>query len=97
MSRFNVTIGDDFEVDAFEIENFEDVHELSRINERRLKERFRARVSYGLLSSIAFALLLATGIGFHDGSFDEVGLVWGAAALPLGLVLRTYFDKPVPT
>ena len=92
MNRFNVAIGEGFEVQAFELESIEYVDQLSRIQERRSRERVRATLSYCLLGSIGIALLLATAIGFYDGSFNEVDLVWGAAALPLGLVLRSYFE-----
>ena len=96
MNRFNVTIGRDFDIKAFEIHDVGDVNELSKIEEWRSSASLRASLSYWILGSIAGALIFATAIGLYDGSFDEVGFVWSAAALPLGCILRSYFEKPVP-
>lgn len=97
MKRFNVTAGRDFEVEAIELIDVRDVAELSKINVTMARERRRVAVSYLILGSIGVALLIATIVGIYDGSLNEVSSVWAAAAVPLGLILRAYFDKPAPT
>jgi hypothetical protein len=97
MGRYEVVVGDDFEIVAMEIEDVEDVAELSRIAERRANQRVQERLTYLIFGTIVSALLIATAIGIYDGGFNEVGSVWSAAALPLGYVLKAYFDKPATT
>jgi hypothetical protein len=92
MGRYNVVVGDDFEIEAFEVEDAEDVFKLSGIAERHAHQRMRERLAYLIFGAIFFALVIAVAIGFYDGSFDEVSSVWSAAALPLGYVLKAYFD-----
>lgn len=97
MGLYNVVVGDDFEISAVEVEDVEDVCELSKIAERRRHQSVQQRLTYLILVAIIVALLIATAIGIHDGTLNEVGLVWSAAALPLGYVLKAYFDKPAVT
>lgn len=93
MGRYKVAVGDDFEIEAVEVKDVGDVTELSRLAERRRNQRMQERVTYSIFGVIIFALLIATAIGVRDGTFDEVSYVWNAAALPLGCVLKAYFDK----
>lgn len=94
MGRYKVIVGDDFEIEALEVEDVEDVSELSEIAGRRVHQRVQVRLTYLIFGAIVLSLLIATAIGIYDGSFDEVNSVWSAAALPLGYVLKAYFDKP---
>lgn len=96
MTRLNVICGNDFQIEAFGLESVEDVRILSAAmgesNSRRVKEQ----LTYFIMGSIILALLIATMIGLYRGSFEPVGLVWNAAALPLGCILKAHFDKQVP-
>ncbi|MEH6791752.1 hypothetical protein [Parasphingorhabdus sp.] len=96
MSKYNVIVGDDFQIEAFELQDIEDISKLSKIANGRAQQRIQERLTYLILISIVAALLSATAIGLFDGSFDEVGLVWSAAALPLGYILKAFFDEPKP-
>lgn len=97
MKRFDVVVGEDFDIDRFQVKSIEELDKISEIAERRFNRQFKSKLSLGILCGIALALAGATAIGLYDGTLNEVGSVWSAAALPLGLILRGYFEKPVPT
>jgi hypothetical protein len=96
MKRFNVVIGEEFDVSAFDLESVEDVAEMARIATDQRRAKMRERVTSIILGSIGSMLIAAGVVGICDGSFDELGSVWTASALPLGFVLRTYFEREVP-
>ena len=96
MKRFNVICGTEFEVEAFEVDSIAEVHGLSKIRLDHDDHRMRERLAYVIVGSIVIALLIALLIGLHRGSMEPVGLVWSAAALPLGYILKAYFDKQAP-
>lgn len=96
MTRYRVTVGDEFEIEAFEIQSVDEVSELSDIASRRMHQRMRGRLTVTIIFAIFVALLAATWIGLSDGSFDEVGYVWGASAMPLGYILKAFFEEPQP-
>ncbi len=92
MAKGKVIVGEEFEVSAVnaEGENGVDGYEVG-ILERTLKTR--DTLTYLYVGLLGCALVVATGIGLRDGSFDEVNAVWVAGAAPLGYVLRAYFGK----
>jgi len=93
MSRYRVIVGREFEIEAVEVSDPAELVVLADIAERQTKARVRERLAYLIFGVLVFALLVATVIGCIDGTFDEVGYVWSAAALPIGYLLRTYFEK----
>ena len=96
MKRFKVTIGEDFDVQAFNLNDVGEVAELSAISAKKTREKVQERLTYLMLGGIALALVIATAIGAIDGSFNEVVSVWVAVAVPLGYVLKAYFETPMP-
>ena len=96
MTKYQVKIGKDFEVEAVEVQSVEDVHELSKVASKCADRRMRERLTAATVCAVLIALAIATVIGLYDGSFDEVGYVWGAAALPLGYILKAFFEVPQP-
>lgn len=93
MSRYKVVAGQEFEVTAIEVSDVAELVVLADIAERRQKARIRERLTYLIFGTLLLAVAAAALVGYLDGTFDEVGYVWGAAALPLGYLLRTYFEK----
>lgn len=96
MKRFNVVIGEDFEIEALELECVEDVAKLSAVSSMHRRSRAQERMAYFLLAGIGIALAGATLIGLYDGSMNEVGTVWSASAFPMGYILKAYFEAAVP-
>lgn len=93
MGRYNVIVGKEFEVDAVEVEDIDDVVELSDLSERRFRVRMQLWLTIVILISIALALMFAAAVGFHDGSYEKVGAVWTAVALPMGAALTSVYGE----
>jgi hypothetical protein len=93
MGRYRVVIGDEFEVDAVDVTDAEVVVEAANAAERLEDAKLRRLLAPGILAACALALLVAAAIGIFDGTFNEIGAVWDAVALPLGAILATYFAK----
>lgn len=93
MAKYKVSIGKPFAVDGVEIEEIEAVERLAAIDERRELARDQARLTYGVLGVFVVALAFAAFMGWQDGTFDELGAVWGAGGFWAGLVLGRYFKK----
>ena len=93
MAKYEVSIGEDFAIDGFEIEEIDAVDRLAAINERRGIARDQARITYGVLGLMVAAMSVTTFIGWQDGSYDELNTVWNAGAIWVGMVLGPYFKK----
>lgn len=93
MAKFEVCVGDEFEVSAVEVESIETVLALSTMSSTHRTFRMRENLTVFIMVTLGISLLVATLIGFFDGSFNEVNAVWTAGGVPLGFVLRSYFDK----
>lgn len=93
MSRYQVVVGQEFEIKAVEVSGVAELAVLADIAERQHRARVRGRLTYLIFGALLVAIAAAAVIGWMDGTFDEVGDVWSAAALPLGYLLKTYFDK----
>lgn len=93
MAKYEVSIGDDFAIDGFEVEDIETVERLAAIGERRIIARDQARITYGVLGFMLAAMGVATFIGLRDGTYDELNAVWSAGAIWVGMVLSPYFKK----
>jgi hypothetical protein len=89
---YDVRIGNRLEVKSVKGVDVDEVVKLAEVAESDRKARMQERLAYLILGALTLALFIATGIGFVDGSYNEVNYVWSAAALPLGYVLKTYFE-----
>ena len=96
MARYKVMVGQDFEVESFDIEEIENVEALSRIARDNAHSRVRVRLTYFLLIGIAVALIASTAIALVYETPEPVRSVWAAAALPLGYILKGFFEKAMP-
>jgi hypothetical protein len=93
MPKFDVCVGEEFEVSAVEVESIETVLALSTVSSTHRTFRMRENLTVFIMVTLGISLLVATLIGFFDGSFNEVNAVWAAGGAPLGFVLRSFFDK----
>lgn len=96
MKRFEVVVGEDFEIEAFELECVQDVAEIGSIVASHRRSRAQERIAFLLLGGIGFALFIAGCISIYDGSYNEISAVWAACALPLGAILKSYFEEHIP-
>jgi hypothetical protein len=93
MTKFEVCVGTEFEVSAVEVGSIETVLALSAVSSTHRTLRMRENLTVFAMVVLGISLLVATLIGLFDGSFNEVNAVWTAGGVPLGFVLRTYFEK----
>lgn len=93
MAKFEVRIGDELEISAVEVDTIESVMMLSNVSSAHRVFRMRENLTAIIMITLGISLIVATIIGFLDGTFNEVNSVWTAGAVPLGFVLRSYFDK----
>ena len=93
MTKFDVCVGNDFEVFAVDVETIESVVALSTVASTHRTFRMRENLTMLIMMTFGISLGVATCIGLFDGTFNEVNSVWTAGAVPLGFVLRSYFDK----
>lgn len=93
MARFEVSVGEPFEVDAVEVEPIEVTERRAAIDAKRVHAKRQATITFLFLGAIAAASAIATVIGCLDGSFDELGYVWTGSSGWLFMVLKPYFKK----
>lgn len=91
MAKYNVTIGDDFVIEAIDIEDVTAVEALAGVVERRARRKHEAVLAYAVLGFAGLGLLISMSIGLVDGSFDELGGTWAVASPWVGMVLGRYF------
>jgi hypothetical protein len=82
MNRFEVIAGKEFDV-TVGAESYED-----------RKARVQERLTYLIFGALILGLLFAAVVGVVTGSYDGLKGVWSAAALPLGYILKAYYDSP---
>jgi hypothetical protein len=93
MAKFEVTLGEEFEVGGVEVEDVAEVTALAEIDQVRRMARHRARLAYIVLAVFVVAMIVATLLGYADGTMDEVAAVWSHGSIFVGLVLGWYFKK----
>lgn len=93
MGRYNVTIGKEFEVEAVDVDGDELLIKAATAAVHVKDAQTRRVLAFAIVAAIAVALVVATTIGWHSGSFDAANAVWNAAAVPLGYVLATFFNR----
>lgn len=91
MKRFQVRMGNDFEIDAFDIDPGCGLEPILEAKTKQDRERARRRVAYSLLAFIGAALASAAGVGLWRGDLAALHATWDALSLPLGSVLAFYF------
>lgn len=91
MKRYKVTVGDDFEVEAFDFADEKVIEAASAAAVSWHSAKSRLVIAWGLLVAIGVALLITTLIGWKDGVYNEVSSVWNAAGPALGYILAKYF------
>ena len=93
MGRYSVIVGKRFHVEAVDVPDAEVLAKATDAAQHLEDGKVRRILALGIVSIISLALASAAIIGLLDGTYDEIGAVWDAAALPLGYVLATYFTK----
>lgn len=91
MAKYNVTVGDDFVIEAIDIEDVTAVEVLAGVVERRARRKHEAVLAYAVLGFAGASLLISMSIGLFDGSFDELGGTWAVVSPWVGMVLGRYF------
>jgi hypothetical protein len=97
--KFQVGIGEEFEISHVEIDEIDEVKlaqanaELKKV-EKDLKETSnRNIVTYVLLTLVVIFLLGSAVLGFYDGNFDKLQAVYNIAAVPMSAILAYYFGE----
>ncbi|RZL81667.1 MAG: hypothetical protein EOP66_05695 [Sphingomonas sp.] len=93
MTKFEVRLSDEFEISGVEVDSVEVVKAVSDVSIAQRTVKVREKLAFLSVAALGASLAIATWIGFNDGSYNEVVSVWAAGAVPLGFVLRAYFDK----
>lgn len=88
MGKFDVKIGDKFEVTGLEIETVDEVERLQSLDERRREKKREERRTNVLLAAFLFALAASGFVGWYDGTYDELIAVWSVGG---GLALGDKF------
>jgi hypothetical protein len=93
MAKFDVTVGDEFEVAGCEINSVDDVERLAALDERRQTFRHQMRLCYGVLTAFIVAAAVSTALGWRDGTYDELVAVVAFGGPWAALVVGRYFKK----
>lgn len=93
MAKYNVSIGDDFVIDAVEVEEIDAVEKLAAIADRRVADKRETKIAYAVLAFIGLAITLSAIIGLCDGSYNELAGVWATGSIWVGVILGRYFKK----
>lgn len=81
--KLSINVGEDFPLDA----------EVIDAKARYAETKTRGRIAFLILILSAAAVMGATGIGFVDGSFNELNCVWIAAGPLIGAVVARYLGR----
>ena len=93
MAKYDVTIGDEFEVAGCEIESVDDVERLVALDERRQSFKHQMRLSYAVLAAFLLAATASAAIGWMDGTYNELNTVAVVGGPWASLVIGRYFRK----
>jgi hypothetical protein len=91
MARYEVKIGDEFDVAGIEIEAVDDVERLVGLDERRQSFRHQVRLSYLVLAAFFIAEAVAALLGWKDGTYNELATVTAYGGPWAALVVGRYF------
>jgi multidrug transporter EmrE-like cation transporter len=93
MAKYSVSIGDDFLIDAVEVEDIDAVERLAAIAERRAAKKRETSIAYAVLGFIGLAITVSAVVGLIDGSYNELAGVWATGSIWVGVILGRYFKK----
>jgi hypothetical protein len=93
MAKFDVTVGDVFEVAGCEIKSVDDVERLAALDERRQTFKHQMRLSYGVLTAFIIAVAASSALGWHDGTYNELVAAVAFGGPGAALVVGRYFKK----
>jgi hypothetical protein len=96
MSRFKVKVGKDFEIEAFDVDDIEDVVKISKISAEIKGAKIREKLDYSILSFCALALILTAAIGFSLKNFEILKYVCTVCSVPLILALKARYNSTIP-
>jgi len=96
MGQYKITIGKEFNVEAVDVTDAEVLVAAANAAGRLEDANVRRLLAPSIAGFIMLALAVSAVIGYIDGTYDEIGATWNAAAFPLGYILATYFAKDSP-
>ena len=91
MSKYTIKVGKDFEIDVVDVEDVKILDGAANLIEKAEKASTRKNLTYIILSCIFVAILVASYLGYSDGSYDELSSVWTASSWGLAFILGAYF------
>jgi hypothetical protein len=93
--RRSVIVGDEFELhDLKEIERSGNADlEIIEINNAIDLISTRKPLVYTVIGTFIGSMAVGTGIGLHDGTFNEISSVWAVGSGPVLGILGFYFGK----
>lgn len=92
MRRYQVRVGEDFEIDAVDIDVNVDVESALNAKAALHEAKTRSYVTAALLVAIAIALGVAGSMWFVNGNFEALMSVWTVVAVPLGWIGAHYYQ-----
>lgn len=93
MAKYKVNIGDDFIIEAVEVEDIGAVEALAAIAEHCAASKRETRIAYAVLGFIGIAIVVSAVLGWAGGSYDELDAVWSTSSIWVGVILGRYFKK----
>lgn len=95
MSKYKVTIGNEFQIDAVDVPSKGTIDAVSLAAHQLAETKTRRMLAYAIVGATAGALAIAAYIDAsgHSGTWQATVGVWTAAGFPLGCVLGHYFAK----
>ena len=91
MSKYTMKVGKDFEIDVVDIEDVKILDGAANLIDKAEKANTRKNLTYIILFCIFVAILVASYLGYSDGSYDELSAVWTSSSWGLGFILGAYF------
>ena len=93
MAKFDVKVGDEFEIAGVEIEDIGIVERLAELDERRRVSKQQAFIVCAVLVAFGVALCISAWLGWKDGTYDEFTRVMAGGGPWAGWVIGRYFKK----
>jgi hypothetical protein len=94
--RFEVNIGEEFEISEVTISNSEIIKAETELNKARQQAKDthnRTVIAWAVLSLVTVFLIGASILGVRDGEFSKLQAVYNVAAVPMSAILAYYFGQ----